>query len=98
MDCPICLAEISLMVTLACTHQFCLTCMMKWGAMNDTCPLCRREHGLPPMTCSSKTQRNKMRRLRNRITRLEDIVVYLGETLDIYELMELDEPIIPRAL
>ena len=89
MNCPICLEPIETMITLACNHSYCLPCIIRWNTTSDTCPLCRREHHLPVMTCSSKTQRNKVRRLKNRIERLEIFIDYISEMIDIYELQEL---------
>jgi hypothetical protein len=45
MDCSICLSPVKkelAQVRLGCSHEFHLSCIMKWLHENPTCPCCRK--------------------------------------------------------
>ena len=42
VDCLICLSVCSSAALLnCCSHSFCVDCILKWAAVENTCPLCK---------------------------------------------------------
>ncbi|EAX99970.1 hypothetical protein TVAG_267390 [Trichomonas vaginalis G3] len=42
-QCPVCLENVKFYITLPCSHSFCLTCFLRWGAQVLNCPMCRHK-------------------------------------------------------
>ena len=43
VDCGICRTLITVQGVLnCCTHSFCLDCVLKWAAIENSCPVCKR--------------------------------------------------------
>ena len=42
MPCPVCLQNVTLEVSLPCSHMFCVPCFCRWGSIKSDCPMCRR--------------------------------------------------------
>lgn len=42
-ECPICQELTSTPKTTTCQHTFCASCLDKWLAENNTCPMCRNQ-------------------------------------------------------
>ena len=42
-ECPICLDEIQKKAVLACKHEMCSVCIIKWLNEDHSCPICRSE-------------------------------------------------------
>ena len=44
LSCPICLNDIKETGKIdSCNHQYCISCITKWGKTANTCPCCRRK-------------------------------------------------------
>lgn len=43
MECTICCGCVSVQGVLdSCAHRFCLDCILKWAAIENSCPLCKQ--------------------------------------------------------
>lgn len=41
LQCPVCLENVFFHIALPCSHCICLPCFCRWGALRNTCPVCR---------------------------------------------------------
>ncbi|OQR91403.1 hypothetical protein THRCLA_22466 [Thraustotheca clavata] len=40
-SCAICLQAIHAVASIACSHRFCVNCIVEWAKVSTTCPLCK---------------------------------------------------------